>query len=141
MRYVVFDMSSLVFGVSPEGSTLSVRTADRVLLGSIELPPGVSRAEWCFRLLDDVLARCVLTERQNARVALYNPYSAEVAVGAVPHTTVFSASTPLPLDAAGTDADLDGGVLTLAGGEQLSIIEPSLEMVTRAFRAHPTPAH
>lgn len=138
VRYVVFDLSTLIFGVSPEGVTLSLRTADRVLLGSCELQAGQSRSEAVFQLLDDVLDRCVLPGDEPSRVAFYNPFTGDVALGAVPDTISFSAGGPLELAAAGTAATFDGGVLTLESGLCLVPVEPSADRLLAAFAAHPS---
>jgi hypothetical protein len=136
MRYVLFDLGSLSFGISPEGSTLSVRSTDRVLLGSTEIPAGMSTKECAFRLLDDILSRGTLATRDGAYVAFYNPHTAEVSVGATPRTVVLSAGETLNLPACGMDATLDGGELVLADGTRLVAVDASPQRLVGAFTAH-----
>lgn len=134
VNYVLFDMGSLRFGMDAERRMLVVRTANMELLGSAAVPDGRSLGEAAFQLLDDLLDRCILPRPGAPRVAFYNPITAEVAIGAVPNTQVFSCGDLLELDPAGSAATLVDGVLNL-GKRLLLPKEPSLDGLRASFVA------
>jgi len=72
-------------------------------------------------------------------IALFNPYTSEVAVGAVPDTDVFSAPAPFLPEAdewrASRDRDEEGEFLEVAG-QRFDRWEPTFASLTRALVAH-----
>lgn len=79
---------------------------------------GLSRREAVFRALDAALDSArVPVGRSWARLAFYNPLSAEVAVDAVPRTVAFCCSAPLELPLEGALGVVADGTLRVAGLE------------------------
>jgi hypothetical protein len=99
------------------------------------------RRELVFHALDRVLASGRLTRltggvASRLPVALYNPYTAEVAIGPVPATQAFSAGAPLPLPAQGLVCELRGDELIWPDGTVLCARERTFAQMTRVFTAH-----
>jgi hypothetical protein len=105
-------------------------------------PDETPRREFVFQVLDRTLktGRLTRVDAQGAPgrlgVALYNPYTAEVAVGAVPTTRAFSRGAPLPLPAGGLVCTVGSQTLVLPDGTELVEQERTFAQMTRVFAAH-----
>lgn len=148
-EYLVLDLASLRYQWNAARTAVAVLTAAGELLAVADTPPGTDEREAAFAATDAALARARVnrpgpTGRVRYRVALYNPYSGEVSVGAVPDTRVFGDGDRLELPAAGAPALLSPGpepVLGVAGaaaGElrPLPLRQVSFAALTRVYQAH-----
>jgi hypothetical protein len=97
--------------------------------------PGVSDREAVFQVLDQALNTSIEGPNGLGRLALYNPFTAQIAYGSIPDTTTFTDREPIALDGEGTAGYVTGDVLTIAGRE-LAALDPSLDEVEFAFAAH-----
>lgn len=164
---LIVDLASLRYRWDAERTTLTVFSAQREVLAvaagvghlsdreaasracDLVLDRGrVSRAaaDWDYVDVDVVgedvhaaAAAAAARGRVRFRVALYNPYTAQVSVGPVPDTEVFSCNRPLQLPAGGLPTTLvqghDGPVLH-AGNQVLTPFNPTLTAITRTLEAH-----
>jgi hypothetical protein len=83
------------------------------------------------------LSRSVDGEPTLVRVALYNPFTHQVAVGPLPHTAVFSDGSRVDCPPSGLLASLDEESLTLPRGRALQVVEMgSFSQLTRVVEAH-----
>jgi hypothetical protein len=113
------------------------------LLPAASGPADESRLrEAVFLLMDRALASGRLTRVTDAAiatrlpVALYNPHTAEVAVGPVPTTRAYSAGVPLPLPESGLVCQLSGDMLVWGDGTELREQNRTFAQMTRVFVAH-----
>lgn len=101
----------------------------------------VSR-EVFFAILDLALDRARVSRvgpdgvRTLRRVALYNPYTSDIAALSVPATQVFTVSGPLPLPEEGVLAVLGEDVFHVGKSMTLALCEPSPERVSRSLADH-----
>lgn len=105
-QYATFDLSSLTIRRSPDGKSVSVFSRSDELLALLDLHPAWSVRESALRAFDATLKTgCVLRfvdgEVQPCRVALYNPETKEVAVGALPDTVSYTDGEPLDCQSSG----------------------------------------
>lgn len=145
---LLLDMTTLRFSTRGGKAPLRVTTRDGVVLGQVHPRRDEKRSSMVFRALDEALkSGRVATvdpraprQRLVARVALYNPFSGDVAYGATPNTVTFAAAgAPLALAASGTPA-----VVTVAGelaelhvGERvLTTVARSVAELTRVVADH-----
>jgi hypothetical protein len=132
---VVFDLAVLRFEWGPKRSSISAWTPGRKLIGLCVLEPGVSDREAVFKVLDEALQTLVEGPNGAGKLALYNPFTAQIAYGAIPSTVTFTDREPIALDAEGTAAVIVDGELEI-DGRFLEALTPSLEEVEFAFAAH-----
>lgn len=132
----MFDLSALTFRRSSTGTVYLSFPGLQDALGC-RPREGASERETVFEILDTALGELDVPAADGSwrRVALYNPLTAQVAVGAVPDTETFTDSEPLTLDLHGTYASLCGGVLVI-GGRELPPLVPNSELVKRSLAAH-----
>ena len=155
---VVIDLANLRCRHNPTQTAVAANTAQGELLAAVDLPPGTPTRESAFLAFDAALDRGRVRRvdldgtTRTLRIALYNPFTAEVAVGPVPKTRVFSAHHRLELPPAGLvgtiitpekpatedrdDADEELATLELSDGTILELVIPSANSVTRAVAAH-----
>lgn len=139
----MFDLAALRFVRSATGDSLSALAGTGELLAVIDVAPGTAEREAALAALDAALDRARVPresvllpgQRVRTRVALYNPYSAEVAVGSLPDTVAYGDGRPLELPATGALGVLDGEVLTV-GARALARREPTPASLSRAYLAH-----
>lgn len=126
---LVLDMSSLRFRwTTPERGCVSVLSTREEVLAVIDADPSEPLATIAFRAMDDALARATVLRADphhpagpplRLAVALYNPLTGEVSLGAVPATVAYTAGERLTVDAAGTLArtsvDDDGETVLVVG--------------------------
>jgi len=149
---LVLDMATIRFRWGPEKATCAAVTSRGEVLavvetarddaGNLDVPGTAYRAfdealgsGSVLRVLDDGSAVPVRHE-----IALYNPFTGEVAIGAVPATITFADGRPVELDPAGVTAvALPAGAeayLELSGGRTLLPRQLSLAGLTRVQEAH-----
>jgi hypothetical protein len=143
MRVCVFDLASLRFSRTSDRGTARVRTAAGELLASTRGGAALTDRQVAAALCDQALAgarviRSVDGCDEAVPVGFYNPFSAEVAIGALPATAAYSDGRAVPLAVDGTVAALDGDRLHLAG-RLLDRLELDADVVSRALAAHPDP--
>jgi hypothetical protein len=134
---VVFDLATLRFEWTGARRGVTVWTPARRLLAAWECPDGgqVSEREAVFQALDAALAKPVSIDGVEHRVALYNPYTTQIALSPVPDTATFTDGDLLPLAVEGTAATLTGDTLVV-GSRTLSRLEVNLSAVSAALAAH-----
>jgi hypothetical protein len=138
-RFCVLDMSSLRF--HRDRGRIAVLAGSGEMLVSCADDESLDDREAALCGMDTLLATGKLRRHDadgshvEAVVALYNPYTMEVAVGAMPDTVVYGDGSPLELPGAGALAGSDGGELVL-GARTLAVREPEWASVLRAQAAH-----
>lgn len=134
--YVVCDLTSLRFQWSGDGDALAALTASGQLLGVVDVPVAASDADAVAGVLDDALSRGRVA---GARVAFYNPYTGQVAVGAGARSRVFGDFAPLEVPSGGATAELaahDGQPRLWVGDRGLDELEPDRQTAADAVDAH-----
>lgn len=130
---LVLDMATLRF--LRAGTALRVATRSGLVLGAVHPRRNEARADMAFRAMDAALNGGRVLEvspedpraRVHREIALYNPFSADIAYGPVPQTLTFNNGGPLPIDPDGTPA-----TLTLADGKAtLTIDSVALHTIER----------
>lgn len=138
MLIIIYDMASLKFRWNVERSVLSVISSRSEVLAQTECPEGTSDREAVFLALDAVLATSRIKRpdlKGTHRVGLYNPYTAQVAVGSVPSTSSYSDASPIPVPADGLQALLEEDHIWIAT-RVLSPVELDYEKVNSSILAH-----
>jgi hypothetical protein len=115
-QVLVLDMASLRFRKNAPGTACAVLTRRGELLTAIDISPRDSDRDVIFRGLDAALDRgqVIRTDsdatggRTRYRLALYNPYTAEISVHAIPATVTFAAIEPVELPVDGDPAVVTG---------------------------------
>ena len=114
MNLLVLDLACLRFHRT--GDELAVHAPDLGELARCRVAPGTSDREAVFQVLDEALAVArIPTSAGSIPVGLYNPLSAEIAIGAVPDTESFTDTEPITLAAYGTIAEYVDGVVHVDG--------------------------
>lgn len=148
---LIVDMSTMRFQWNPDHTACSALTARGELVAVIEVvDPDADPGEIAYALLDAALDRGQVLRpdpsdpgnpgaRVSYRVALYNPFSAEISLGAVPNTVTFTDHEPVSLETDGLPAVAVAGRdphLTLPNGRVLYPRELSFAGLTRLQIAH-----
>lgn len=142
--YCVFDAASLRFVRSHDGTTLSVRSATGERLAECAVQ-GSDRREHALAGLDAVLASGKVlrpsledpARRAKVRVAIYNPYTAQVAVAPLPDTVTLGDFEPLALPLAGLVGAFDDEAQTLSLGlRSLHVIDARRSQLATLHDAH-----
>ena len=134
-------MASLKFRWNTDKSVLSVSSPQAELLAQVHCPEGTSEREAAFLALDAALAsaRIKRTEpggsRALRRLALYNPYTAQVAVGSVPRTETYGDGHTMDIPLEGLPARIEDDFLW-AGDRMLSQLQFDYEDINAAMAAH-----
>jgi hypothetical protein len=136
----LLDLAGIRFSWSRTSRCLSVYSSRLEVLAVVRLDGSLSTEETALRGLDEVLkvgrVERVLTHgREVYPVGLYNPFTAEVAVGGVPGTRTFSDRKVLDIDDDGALAAVIGSEMVV-GDRVLSLIPVSPAGITRAKTAH-----
>ena len=150
MHVVVYDLASLDLRWGAGRRSARLYGANGVLLSVLDVEAGVDGREVAFRVADDALERARVCHpralerfsarpedrRANRRVALYNPFTARIAVGALGRTQVFAGDGPQPIADEGVAGEVDEGVLTLEDGRVWRLSPPDLVELTRQVESH-----
>lgn len=145
MDVCILDLASLRYQRNREHTSLTVYSALREVLAVLEVDPGLDERELAFLGCDAALERARLVRvdpvrgRSRLRVALYNPYTAEVSLGAIPDTRAFTDESPLLVPEDGLVASLDGSGASsrlVVAGRELVPVEHTFTSLTRAYSAH-----
>jgi len=137
----LLDLASIRFSWSPGSSCLSVFSSRLEVLAVVKLDPTLPVEELATRGFNEVLERGKITRvldtggRSTFRVALYNPYTAEVAVGGLPRTKAFSDREALQISDEGCPGAVRGNQLWLAG-RKLEYVPVSPAHIIHAKAAH-----
>lgn len=151
MDLCILDLSGLRYQWNATRSTLTVFSPRRDVLAVVATPAGLGDREAAFRACDAALATARLLRlridtgpageprptQARHRLGLYNPYTAEVSVGAVPDTRVFSDDRPLALPHDGLCARLDDSDpdALVVDDRVLGLVEPTWASLTRTYAA------
>lgn len=120
---------------------MDLLTAHGELLGSVDFNKDTSVEEAAFLVQDAALATARLKRNDEVgartlrRLALYNPYTAQVALGSVPRTEVYTDNKALALPADGAVASSEDGLLWV-GERVLALQEPQYRNALRALEMH-----
>lgn len=132
----VFDLASLRFRVDTDARTLSVSSAAGDALATVAIPEGTSEREAVFLGLDAALEQGrLIREGGTLEVAFANPFTNQVAVGAVPDTVAYSDGEVLTISETGVGATLRDGILVI-NGRSLIPVETAMASVAAALSAH-----
>lgn len=143
---LLVDMSTLRFTSAGPKAPLRVTTRSGLTLAVVHPRKNELRSDLAFRAMDEALKTGRVTkvdphnpaQRRTLRVALYNPFSGDVAYGAAPETRTFPSGSPLALDPDGTPATvaIDGTHATLHIADRaLPAVERDVLDVTRVIAA------
>lgn len=141
MQVIIYDVASLRYQWDSGRTTATASNAAGEVLASVDCAPGTSDREAAFLAMDAALAGARLRRtdargvQSYRRVALYNPFTAQVALGSVPRTQVFSDGQALELEAGGSEAVVADGALWV-GSRVLPTFEPDPLAVGAALSAH-----
>lgn len=120
---------------------MTVLSSRREVLSVVQLSRGIGVEEAALQGFDSVLARGRLERvlpdsgRREYAIGLYDPYTAEVALGALPKTKVFADRRPVAIEEDGCLGHLDESGLWI--GDRLLVEQaPSALAVTRAAAAY-----
>jgi hypothetical protein len=107
----LLDLAGIRFSWSKGSSCLSIYSSRLEVLGVVQLDPELSTEEMALRGLDEVLAngrveRVQFDGRVVFPIALYNPFTSQVAVGAIPLTRTYSDRAVIDMDDDGCRAKL-----------------------------------
>lgn len=134
--YVIFDIATVRYRFSAARTSVTALAPTGELLAVVELAPGTSDREAAFAAADAALrAGRVLRGDVRARVALYDPYTAEVALDPVPATRTFTDRAPVSFGPEGTLAVLDDRGLVIES-RVLGPVTRSFAATSRALLAH-----
>lgn len=139
-------MTTIQFHLDRRNGTIRALTTDGTALSAVHPRKNELRPDLAFRALDEALRTASLfepnpahpRERVRLRLALYNPFSADVAYQAVPDTLTFSTGAPLDLDPTGTPGvvDLSDDIPTLhINGRVLPAVVRTPQDITQAVLA------
>lgn len=134
---VVFDLAMLRFEWAGARTGVTVWTPARRLLAAWEAPEGeqISEREAVFQALDRVLELPLLIDGTEHQVALYNPYTSQIALSPVPDTLTFTDGDPLELAAEGSIAALTQDAMTI-DGRRLARLDVDFASVSAVLSAH-----
>lgn len=112
MQTIIHDLSSLTFRWNATHTAFSAFTRAGELLARIECPATISVEEAIFEVCDAALAQSRLKRLDDSgsrgllKLALYNPYTGQISLGATPRTLVFGDSQALAIPATGLQAEV-----------------------------------
>lgn len=141
----ILDLASLRYQRNRARTSVTVYSALREVLAVVDTPADMDDREVAFLAADAALSTARLVRidpergRVRARLGLYNPYTAEVSVGAVPETKVFSDEELLELPEAGLLGRLEGKgsqVRLEVPGRTLIPVEHTFTSLTRVYSSH-----
>jgi hypothetical protein len=136
MEFWVFDLASLRYRSDRGVGRLSVLTAAGELLAAVGVENGTSEREAVFRALDAALAHGRLIRPEGTMaLAFLNPYSSQIAVGAVPETVSYQSADQVRLSEHGARATLRDGLMEI-DGHVLVPVTPDMSSVMEALTAH-----
>jgi len=137
MDYVIFDLATLRYRFGAHRASVSALAPTGELLAVVDLAPHHSDREAAFLAADAALRTGrVVRSGHHVRVALYNPYTADVCVGPVPTTKVYCDRQPLVLAPEGLLATLDETGLCVSEDRTLGLFTPTLASTSRKLLAH-----
>ena len=132
----VFNLSSLRFRADTDARSLSVSSAAGEVLATVKIPEGTSEREAVFLALDAALEEGrLIREGATLEIAFANPFTNQVAVGAVPDTVAYSDGEALDIAAVGVGGTLRNGILTIES-RSLIPVETAMATVAAALSAH-----
>jgi hypothetical protein len=150
VNVVIYDMASLDFQWGPGQRSLRLVTSRGNALSWLDLETGVDPRDAAFLACDDALERGRVampeaidafssgdaTRRLRCRVGLYNPYTAQVSIGAVPRTKIFDGAGALEVPVQGLFGELTDDELVLSNGGVLHATTVSMFELTRRLESH-----
>ena len=134
---IAFDMSSLIFEYNLEHTACQVKTANKVILGSVEIDALIPQREAAFMVMEEILGKVKLRSPEGkwCSIALYNPFTEQFAVDALPNTVAYGNMKPQPIAIDGTYGNIIGGIL-LINDTELAPIEEAYANIMQALQAH-----
>jgi hypothetical protein len=145
VNVVIYDMASLDFQWGAGQRTVRLVTGHGNALSWLDLEAGLDLRDVAFLACDDALERARVamptgsageSRRLRCRVGLYNPYTAQISIGAVPRTKVFDGAGALAIAAQGLLGELNDDELHLADGHILQATTGSMSDLTRRLESH-----
>jgi hypothetical protein len=106
------------------------------IFSRIDTAPGTSPRAAMYKAANAALDQGqVLRDGEVCRIALYNPYSGEASLNAVPATIIYSGGAPISLEPEGSVFELEDDRL-VCGDVVLQVVAPSLSRTSRAILSH-----
>lgn len=147
----LLDMATINFTFQPAKNVAQAHTADGHLLSAIHTSPELTEADHICQLLDNILETGAVldidptdpTQRIARKVALYNPFTHDIAVNALPLTERLALPGPIPLPKEGLAADLHptpATTLTIHtpnGTQTATAATRTVNELTRVIATHP----
>jgi hypothetical protein len=136
VKIVVFDLSTLRYRLSAKLGRVTALAPTGEILARVDVAPATSPREASYLAANAALDQGrVVRDGETCRIALYNPYSGEASLNAVPATVVYSAGAPISLDEAGTTFEMKGDRL-VSDETVMHVVAPSVARTSRAILAH-----
>lgn len=138
-QVVVFDLSTLTFTLSASRRSMTLRSAAGESLAVVSARPAEDEETVAFRALTQAVdhTRVLRTDDRGTvsgyGVALYNPFTAQLAYTSAQGSVTFACPSPCPVPSTGVAGTICGepGNRTLTAGE-LHAVELVADMATAA---------
>lgn len=128
-KYLLIDMSSLRFQRSVDKKSIQASFIDNSPLINIEVDETSSDQESVFLLFEELLTKDNISfEGGTYPVALYNPFTFQVAVNPTPDTEIYTNNSSLEIKENGELADLKSGKI-IFNQQTLNKINPNYAQV------------
>jgi len=122
---VVFDMSSLT--IWKNDTSYSLKTQSGGIIASVDISEVESYTERdiVFACYDKSLNSVWIHDNQMCVIGLYNPVTAEVAIGSVPETRVYKSSKPVKIPSLGVRGSLTKDSIFINGSKVFALVTDS----------------
>jgi hypothetical protein len=133
---VVFDLATVRFRRSQQRSSMSMLAASGETLAVVDTLATTSNQDAAFSCCEHALSAArPKRDGRRLKVALYNPYSAQISYGAGSECVVLGDGMTLELGPYGTIGHFDGDVLDI-DGRRVPAIELTTAAASRAWVAN-----
>lgn len=110
----VYDLASVRYAWNRDRTRLQLLGAHGEFLGAADVAAGADARAAAYAACEAALDRGrVRVDGRLWRIALYNPYSAEVSVGPAADNRIHSDQAPVAISPAGSPAHLDDDILVI----------------------------
>jgi hypothetical protein len=139
-QIVIFDLATLRFRRSARGTSMSVVAASGEVLAVVDTLAIDRNEDAAYAACEHALAAGNV-EREGTlhKIALYNPYSAEISYKAAPDSEIFGDGEAHPIAVDGSVANIEdeeGRTCIILAGKRIKQREITLAGATRAWSAN-----
>jgi len=139
-QIVIFDLATLRFRRSARGTSMSVVAASGEVLAVVDTLAIDRNEDAAYAACEHALATGnVARDGELHKIALYNPYSAEISYKAAPDSQIFGDGEAHPIDIEGSVAhieDVEDGACIILDGKRIKQREITLTGASRAWSAN-----